>query len=63
MGWTLENVTVEEKAHGTDRFAYFKDKDGKELRLRFGSLALTPDNKKRPIYEGNDIANEHVIII
>jgi hypothetical protein len=63
MGWTLENVTVEKKDHGTDRFAYFKDKDGKELRLRFGSLALTPDNKKRSIYENNDLANEHVIIM
>ena len=63
MGWKLTNVTVDHKLHGSDRFAYFTDKDGKEMRLRFGSLALTPDNKKRPIYEGNDLTDEHVIII
>jgi hypothetical protein len=61
MGWKLTDIKVEEKAHGTDRFAFFKDKDGQELRLRFGSLALTPDNKKRAIYEGNDLADEHVL--
>ena len=34
-----------------------------KVRLRFGSLVLTPDNKKRGIYQGNDIANEHVKLI
>lgn len=62
MGWKLTNVTVNHNLHGSDRFAFFTDKDGKEMRLRFGSLALTPDNKKRPIYEGNDLTDEHVII-
>jgi hypothetical protein len=62
MGWKLFDVQVEEKAHGIDRFAFFKDKDGKEMRLRFGSLALTPDNKKRQIYEGNDLTDEHVLL-
>jgi len=31
------------------------------MRLRFGTLALTPDNKKRDIYENNDLADEHVL--
>jgi len=60
MGWKLVDVKVEEKENHVDRFAFFKDKDGKEMRLRFGSLALTPDNKKRAIYEGNDLTDEHV---
>lgn len=60
FGWKLTDIKVEKKINSVDRFAFFKDKDGKEIRLRFGSLALTPDNKKRSIYEGNDIADEHV---
>ena len=50
--------------YGSDRFAYFKNvKTGEEIKLRFGSLLLTPENKKRNIYENNDIADQHVTIM
>jgi hypothetical protein len=62
-GWKLTNVESNPTIYGNDRFAYFKDvKTGEEIRLRFGSLLLTPENKKRSIYEGNDIADEHVFL-
>ncbi len=51
---------MEKKDHGYDRFAFFEDEKGQEMRLRFGSLVLTPNNKKRVIYEGNDLTDEHV---
>lgn len=61
FGWKLKDIKVEKTVNGYDRFAFFTDEKGSEVRLRFGSLLLTPDNKKRAIYEGNDLANEHVI--
>jgi hypothetical protein len=62
-GWKLTNVESNPTIYGNDRFAYFQDvKTGEEIRLRFGSLLLTPENKKRSIYEGNDIADEHVFL-
>lgn len=60
FGWKLKNITVQKTNHGTDRIAYFQDASGSEIKLRFGSFLLTPDNKKRSLYEGNDIADEHV---
>ena len=63
-GWKLLNVEVKDQIYGTDRFAYFKnEKTGEEIKLRFGSFLLSPENKKREIYEGNDIADEHVYLI
>ena len=60
-GWEMTNVEVKENLYGADRFAYFKNVNtGEDIRMRFGSLLLTPENKKRKMYEGNDIADEHV---
>ena len=61
-GWEMINVESNSTLYGADRFAYFKDvKTGEEIRLRFGSLLLTPENKKRKIYETNDIADQNVM--
>ena len=57
------NVESNSTLYGADRFAYFKNiKTGEEIKLRFGSLLLTPENVKRKIYENNDIADQHVIL-
>ena len=63
-GWEIKNVEVTDTLHGKDRFAYFTNtKTGEEIRLRFGSLIVTPNNEKRECYIGNDIADEHVFLI
>lgn len=59
FGWELVNVEVVEKPNATLRYATFKNEKGEEMRMPFGTLVLTPNNKKREIYNGNDLADEH----
>lgn len=60
FGWELVDVEfVEKGVHSLRRFATFRNKETKEeMRLQFGSLLLTPNNKKRQCYESNDITDE-----
>lgn len=57
----LVDVKVERKVNCYERVAMFKDtKTGKVTEMPFGSLVLTPPNKKRQMYENNDLADENV---
>lgn len=61
FGMELQNIEVKETYEGMKRLATFKDlKTGKEVVMNFGTFLTTPANKKRQIYENNDIADEHV---
>ena len=64
FGWELVNIEIEEKhVNATKRYATFKCKEtGKEMRLQFGSLLLTPNNKKRECYESNDITDKDGLV-
>lgn len=46
FGWELVNVEVEEKVNATLRYATFKNEKGEEMRIPFGTILLTPNNKK-----------------
>jgi len=61
FGWEITDVEIVEKSpNATYRYATFKNKEtGEEMRLQFGTLLLTPNNKKRTLYENNDLTNEH----
>jgi hypothetical protein len=57
----LTKLDVQETNEGLKRQAYFKDlKTGKEVVMDFGTFLTTPANKKRKIFENNDLADEHV---
>jgi hypothetical protein len=57
----IVDIKVTPTINGFSRYATFKDlKTGKDVEMHFGSLLLTPPNKKRKLYENNDIADEHV---
>lgn len=60
FGYELVDVEVIEKGpNATLRYGTFKSvKTGETLRIPFGTLLLTPENKKRQCYENNDITNE-----
>lgn len=56
----LVKIDVKETLEGWRREAYFKDlKTGKTEIMNFGTFLTTPANKKRQIYENNDLADEH----
>jgi hypothetical protein len=58
----LTKIELIESYSGTRRQAHFKDlKTGKEVVMDFGTFVTTPANKKRSLYENNDIADQHVI--
>lgn len=60
FGYELVDVEFVESPNATRRYGIFKHvKTGETMRLLFGSLLITPENKKRSIYNGNDIANEN----
>lgn len=57
----LVNVEVKQTLNGYSRKAYFKDSaTGSQIEMNFGTLLLTPNNKKRELYMNNDIADEDV---
>jgi hypothetical protein len=59
----LVNVEVKETYTGYKRTAFFKDlATGSEVEMNFGTLLLTPNNKKRQLYMNNDVANKDVSI-
>jgi len=59
FGWEITNIEIIEGINSTNRYATFKNvKTGEEMRCLFGTLVLTPENVKREIYQGNDIADE-----
>jgi sulfide:quinone oxidoreductase len=59
FGYKLVDVEVSQHLYGYKRIAVFKNtQTGEEMRLNFGTLLLTPENKKREIYEGNDLADK-----
>lgn len=61
-GYELNNVEVSQEVSGWKRKAFFKNvATGEQIELPFGTLLLTPENKKREVYMNNDIADEHVI--
>ncbi len=62
FGMELTNINVEETlVGGTKRQATFRDTaTGQDVTIDFGTFLTTPANKKRQMYEGNDIADEHV---
>lgn len=59
FGYSLTNVEIEHKPNATMRYATFKSKSGEEMRIPFGTLHVTPENKKRQLFENNDVADEH----
>jgi hypothetical protein len=59
FGWKLTDVEIIEKPNAKLRYATFINKHTKEeMRLQFGTLLVTPENKKRQLFENNDVANE-----
>lgn len=57
----LVKVDVQNTLQGLRREATFRDLKTNELvTMNFGTLLATPTNKKRKIYEGNNLADEHV---
>jgi hypothetical protein len=57
----LVNLDVKDTYNGLSREATFKDlKTGQNVTMNFGTFLTTPANRKRKIYEGNDLADEHV---
>lgn len=61
FGYELVNIEIIEKGiHATHRYATFRHKKtGEEKRMIFGTLLLSPNNKKRACYESNDLTDEH----
>jgi hypothetical protein len=60
-GTELVDVQVEKTDYGYKRLAKIKDlKTGKIEEIPFGTLLASPNNKKRKIYQNNDLADEHV---
>lgn len=61
FGWKLTNVEViQAGVNSVKRYATFTcSETGKEMRLQFGTLVLTPENKKRKLYESNDITDKY----
>lgn len=61
FGYHLTNVEIVDKGNNNlHRYATFKNKaTGEEMKLLFGSLLVTPENKKRQIYANNDLTDEH----
>ena len=60
-GTDLVDVQVEKTDYGFKRVAKVKDlKTGQIMEMNFGTLLATPPNKKRKLYQGNDLADEHV---
>lgn len=58
----LVKLDVKDTLEGLKRRATFKDlKTGQEVTMDFGTFLTTPKNKKRSIYDNNDLADEHVI--
>lgn len=59
----LVDINITDTINGTSRIATFKDlKTGTNVEMQFGTLLLTPDNKKRQLYENNDIADESGLV-
>lgn len=57
----LVNVEVKQTHTGYARKAFFKDiATGSTVEMNFGTLLLTPNNKKRDLYKSNDITDEDV---
>ncbi len=58
----LVKLDVKETYSGLRREATFKDlKTGQTVTMDFGTFLTTPANKKRKIYEGNNLSDEHVL--
>lgn len=59
----LMKIDVMDTYAGTRRQATFKDLNtGREVVMDFGTFLATPANKKRGLYENNDITDEHVLL-
>lgn len=60
FGYELENVEIVDKGiNAKARYATFKNtKTGESMRIQFGTLLLTPNNKKRECFNNNDITDE-----
>lgn len=60
FGWELQDVEVKDKGVNVkSRNATFKNvKTGELMTVPFGTLLLTPNNKKREMFNSNDIADE-----
>lgn len=59
FGWEITNIEIQQGINSVNRYATFKNtKSGETMRLLFGSIVLTPENKKRDIYKNNEIADE-----
>lgn len=60
FGYELVDIEEVEAPNANRKYATFKHvKTGETMRLLFGSILITPENKKRSIYENNDITNEN----
>jgi hypothetical protein len=61
FGMELVKLDVKETFNGLRREATFIDlKTGQHVTMDFGTFLTTPINHKRKIYEGNNLADEHV---
>lgn len=61
FGYKLKDIEIVNKSYNSiARYATFVCTDtGKEMRLQFGSILVTPQNEKRELFKNNDIANEN----
>jgi hypothetical protein len=60
----LVNIEVKQTINGLRREATFRDiKTGQTSTMNFGTFVTTPTNKKREIYNNNDLADEDVYFI
>ena len=60
-GTELVDVQVTKTDYGHKRIAKIKDlKTGNIIEMNFGTLLATPNNKKRKLFENNDVADENV---
>lgn len=59
FGYELTNIEVNETGvNAKNRYATFRNTEtGQEMRMPFGTLLLTPENKKNILYENNDLAD------
>lgn len=56
----LVNVEVKETITGLRRYATFRDKNGQESVMEFGTLLLTPEQQTREIYKNSDLVDKDV---